>query len=320
MSLPIENQQSSIVIHQSSWEQARMRENAGQYFVPCATHLTSFSWRMRYFFLMFMIVLPIFLNSCSGYGRVSFDKAPKIVNVSSWDPKEHQRAGESYSSHDVSALRRNGAVGLIARCGKGMVIDEKCADFLNAAKRENLLLGTYYFVLKSANPSAQADDYIKRLRQISPGRRVLLVGDFDTKSSPQDLVDFINRIEQLTGVLPVIYLENSDRLRSTLRGASSSQKNRIRQCPYWLALYAPQADLETPKKLTKAYGVWNEWSIWQYAGVEWSGRSVSKHFHDGPWKSPTYFGNMDRPLEHNAFNGSMDDLHKFWATHSWVVE
>lgn len=266
-------------------------------------------------------VLPLFFNSCGGggYGRVGLSDAPKVVNVSSYDPKEKQRSGDSFSEHDVSALRRNGALGLIARCGKGMELDGKCADFLTAAERQGMMLGTYYFVLKTSDPVAQADQYINRLRQIAPGRRVLLVGDFDTKSSPADLVKFIDRIEQRTGVLPAIYLENSARLRASLSHAAFSQKHRIGQCPYWIALYSHDDGFETPEDLMDAYDIWDDWAMWQYAGVEWSGRSVSKHYHHGPWKSPAYFGTMDRPLEHNAFNGSVADLNAFWAKHSWVV-
>ncbi len=271
------------------------------------------------------LILPLLLNSCGGgYGRISLSDAPKIVNVSSYDPKEKQRSGDSFSATDVSALRRNGAVGLIARCGKGPALDDKCADFLSAANRQGMMLGTYYFVLKTSGAASQADQYIDRLREIAAargltGRKVLLVGDFDTKSSPEDLVAFIDRVEQRTGVLPAIYLENSDRLRNALANATAAQKSRISECPYWIALYAPTASFQTPHKLLKAYGIWNDWAMWQYAGVEWSGRSVSKHYHHGPWKAPRYFGTMDRPLEHNAFNGSTEDLNRFWEKHSWAV-
>jgi hypothetical protein len=280
-----------------------------------------FTRQMRSAFLCLPLVLPLLFNSCGsgGYGNVGLLDAPKIVNVSSYDPKEKQRSGDSFSSSDVSALKRNGSRGLIARCGKGKALDEKCADFLHAAEREGMMLGTYYFVLKDTDPVWQADQYISRLRQIAPGRRVLLVGDFDTKSSPADFVRFIDRVESLTGVLPVIYLENSDRLRSSLSNATPAQKRRIRQCPYWIALYSHDKGFQTPENLMNAYGVWDEWAIWQYAGVEWSRRSVSKHYHHGPWKSPEYFGSMDRPLEHNAFNGDFGDLKEFWAEHSWVV-
>lgn len=265
------------------------------------------------------------LASCGGYGKVGLLDSPKIVNVSSFDPKERQRSGDSFSATDVSALRRNGALGLIARCGKGKALDEKCADFLTATHRQGMMLGTYYFVLKDTDPTWQADQYVRRLREIATsrgllGQRILLVGDFDTKSTPGDLVAFIDRVEERTGVLPVIYLENSAMLRASLSNASSAQKNRIRQCPYWIALYGPTESFHTPRDLMKSYGIWNDWAMWQYAGVEWSGRSVSKHYHHGPWKSPTYFGTMDRPLEHNAFNGSVDELREFWAKHSWQVK
>ena len=280
---------------------------------------------MRTLLCLAFSFLPLISVSCSsGYGRASFSDAPRIVNVSSYDPKERQRNGDSFSSNDVSALRKNGALGLIARIGKGGVPDEKCADFLSAANRSGMKLGTYYFVLKSVSPVAQADQYINRLRQISNerglnGKEILLVGDFDTKSSAADLVAFIDRVQQRTGVLPAIYLENSAQLRATLSQATPAQKHRIRQCPYWLALYSHNSGFETPQDLMEAYGIWNQWSLWQYAGVEWSGCSVSKHYNHGPWRSPTYFGSMDRPLEHNAFNGTINELAIFWSRHSWIV-
>ncbi len=274
---------------------------------------------MHQFQIYLTILGACLLVSCGGYGRVGLAEAPKIVNVSSYDPKEKQRSGESFSSTDVSALRRNGFLGLIARCGKGRALDEKCADFLNAANFEGMMLGTYYYVLKKVDPVCQADQYVARLRQIAAGRRILLVGDFDTKSSPADLVKFIDRIEEKTGVLPVIYLENSGQLRAALSSASPAQKRRIRQCPYWLALYSHTSGFLTPRSLAEAYDIWDDWALWQYGGVEWSGRSVSKHYNHGPWQAPEYFGTMDRPLEHNAFNGSLDDLNTFWARHSWLV-
>ncbi len=105
---------------------------------------------------LILTAVAMLLNSCGGgYGRVGLQDAPKVVNVSSWDPKERQRSGDSYSADDVSALKRNGAHGLIARTGKGPVLDEKCADFLTAANREGMMLGTYYFVLKTSSPPAK---------------------------------------------------------------------------------------------------------------------------------------------------------------------
>lgn len=257
-------------------------------------------------------------------GRLT--SAPQVVNVSHYDPKERQRRGASYSVSDLSALRRNGALGLIARCGKGRELDEKCASFLAAAERQGMRLGSYYFVLDGVDPAWQADRFINRLRAIKSARRlrsneILLVGDFDQASSASDIVRFIDRIEKRTGALPMIYLENSKRLRATLSRATAAQKRRIRQCPYWLALYSDsEPGMETPARLMAQYGIWDRWVLWQYGGVLWDkrrGRSQAKYYNAGRWRSPPYFGDLDRPLERNAFNGSTADLHRFWAEQSW---
>jgi hypothetical protein len=60
---------------------------------------------MRISALLFLLTYPIILNSCGGhgYGRVGLDEAPKVVNVSAYDPKEKQRTGDSFSPNDVSA-------------------------------------------------------------------------------------------------------------------------------------------------------------------------------------------------------------------------
>ena len=257
-------------------------------------------------------------------GRLT--SAPQIINVSAYDPKERQRRGSAYSTSDLSALRRNGARALIARCGKGRTIDSKCGQFLAAAERQGLLLGAYFFVLDGVDPTWQADRFISRMRSIKTAHRlktqeILLVGDFDSKSSVSDILRFIDRVEKRTGKLPMIYLENSPGLRATLSRATSAQKRRIAQCPYWLALYSDnERGMETPARLMRQYGIWNRWVMWQYGGVHWDkrrGRSRPVHYNHGSWRSPTYFGNLDRPVERNAFNGSSGQLLSFWSQQSW---
>jgi hypothetical protein len=255
----------------------------------------------------------------------SLTGAPQIVNVSHYDPKERQRSGASYSVSDVSALKRSGARGLIARCGKGTITDTKCSDFLRATDREGMLIGSYYFILKGVDPVWQADRFVDRIRSIrsSQGLRapgILMVVDFDSKSTPAEMVRVIDRIEKRTGKVPVVYMENSLAVMARMRAASSSQKRRIAQCPYWMALYSPNhEDRETPEAMLRMYGVWNRIAMWQYGGVLWEhGRSSAKHYNNGRWRSPEYFGNLDRPLERNAFNGSTAQLYGFWNRYAWA--
>ena len=272
-----------------------------------------------------LFILTALLSSCAQYGKVTYEESPKIINVSSYDPKEKQRSGRSYSTSDQSALKANGAHAMIARCAKGSALDSKCADFLAGADRQGLLLGSYYYLLPGSSPTYHADRFINQLRAIKASRniradRILLVADIDTNCSPAEIVAFVSSIKTLTGKYPVIYLENSETIRNSLRSASRAQKAVMRKCPYWLALYSNEHEgLETPRKLARASGVWSSWAMWQYGGVWWkNGRSQPFNYRDGTWQTPRYFGNLDRPLERSGFNGNLEELHQFWSDQSWV--
>lgn len=255
----------------------------------------------------------------------------QIINVSAYDPKEKQREGRSYSQHDVSALRDNGAVALIARAGKGGNLDTKCADFLTSADRAGMLPGVYYRLQNHVDAVAQADQFINRAQALAASRdwaapALLLVGDFDAQSRMDDILRFMDRVESRTGVVPVAYLENSGHLKNLLSQADEATKARIRRMPYWIALYShdkgydpnyPQYPVPGhPEGLTRQYNLWSDWTIWQYGGVEWTGgRSVPKVYNHGNHRYPLYFGDLDRPVERNVFRGSMSELQALWKKH-----
>ncbi|MBK1829103.1 hypothetical protein JIN77_00045 [Verrucomicrobiaceae bacterium R5-34] len=274
---------------------------------------------------LLLLATLLLTASCSQYGKVSYQESPKVINVSHYDPKEKQRPGRSYSPANQSALRANGAHGLIARCAKGPVLDTKCADFLAGADRQGLLLGSYYYLLPGSSPNYHAERFVNRLREIKATRgiradRILMVADIDTNCQAEQIVSFVTRIQQLTGKYPVVYLENGDAIRNTLQNATGRQKAILRQCPYWLALYSrSHPKLKTPQQLANSSGIWNTWCMWQYGGVWWkNGKSQPYNYRGGSWQTPRYFGNLDRPIERNGFNGSLEELRRFWYDQSWV--
>ncbi len=268
--------------------------------------------------------------SLSDNPRISYS-APQILNGSQWDPKERQRSGLGYTEDDFSTFRRNGARGYIARTGKGDLVDSKAVRFLRAANRQGMLLGTYHYYLPNRPVTWQADRYVNRVRAVSreagvTGKPILLVADFDSKTKSRDMLAFLQRVEQRTGVRPVVYLENGDSLRRELRSASPSVKSQLRRYPLWIALYSHEAppnslvDLGrplTPELNARSYGVWKDYAIWQYGGVLWENRrSRPKVYNHGSFRAPAYFGNLDRPVERNVFKGG--NLNSFWAAHSWT--
>ena len=253
---------------------------------------------------------------------------PHIINVSAYDPKERQRDGRSYSEHDVSALRANGASALIARAGKGGNLDTKCAAFLTSADRAGLLPGVYYRVQRHVDPVTQADQFVNRAVALARSRRwqvpsLLLCGDYDGDLTLSAILRFMDRVEQRTGVVPVAYLENSQQLKLQTRAADRATRARLLRAPYWLALYSHESGAGpvfpapgSPDGLLDQYRLWSRWTMWQYGGVDWErGRSRPKVYSHGRWRFPAYFGNMDRPLERSVFNGSLAALGSFWAQH-----
>jgi GH25 family lysozyme M1 (1,4-beta-N-acetylmuramidase) len=259
-------------------------------------------------------------NVASGY--------TEVINVSAYDPKEKQRNGRGFSEQDVSVFRDNGAHGLIARAGKGGNLDTKCAAFLSSADRVGLLPGVYYRLQNHVDPVTQADQFVSRALSLARGRSwrapaLLLCADFDANSSMSDILRFMDRIEARTGVVPVAYLENSTHLKQLLSSADAATKAKLRRMPYWLALYAHDSGAGpvypapgTPGGLLKQYQLWNNWTLWQYGGVDWEGgRSRPKVYNHGSYRFSPYFGNVDRPIERNVFNGSPAQLTQFWRQH-----
>lgn len=253
---------------------------------------------------------------------------PQIINVSAYDPKERQREGRGFSQHDVSALRANGASALIARAGKGGNLDDKCASFLASADRSGMLPGVYYRVQRHVDVLVQADQFVNRALSLARGRSwnspaLLLCGDFDGDLPLSTILRFMERVESRTGVVPVAYLENSTQLKQTLSNADAASKAALRRMPYWLALYAHDSGAGpvypapgNPSGLVNQYGVWSNWTMWQYGGVDWQGgRSRPKVYNHGSYRFSPYFGNLDRPTERNVFNGSQTGLQSFWQQH-----
>ena len=256
-----------------------------------------------------------------------------IINVSSYDPKERHRSGRSYSENDVSALRANGANGLIARAGKGGDLDDKCAAFVASADRAGMLPGIYYRVQRHVDVVKQADQFVDRALWLARGRSwdapaLLLCGDYDSDLPLRSILRFMDRVESRTGVVPIAYHENSQELKLKTSKASRDTRVRLRRAPYWLALYSHTSGKGSavpaagdPRGLLDQYHLWNNWTMWQYGGVAWENRrSRPKVYSHGRYKFPAYFGNLDRPVERNAFRGSLSDLRTFWQRHGLALK
>lgn len=273
---------------------------------------------------------PVTSNQGAAVALSRSGRLQQIINVSAYDPKEKARSGQSYSQYNVSALRQNGARGLIARAGKGGNLDEKCSSFIASADRAGLLAGVYYRVQKHLSPTRQADQFVDRIKSLTRSRPtgvapLLICGDYDGDLSLSAILAFQDRVESRTGRVPVAYLENSTALKLQTSGADARTKSRLARAPYWLALYSHESGQSSafpapgnPGNLVKQYNLWPDWTMWQYGGVGWeNGRSNAKVYRHGRYRFSKYFGNMDRALERSVFRGSYRSLTAFWNLHGY---
>jgi hypothetical protein len=211
--------------------------------------------------------------------------------------------------------RENGASALIARAGKGGNLDENVAV---SSRRQIASDAARRLLPPQRHVDAWRSGSIRREgKGARPGRSwkaaaLLLCGDFDAQSRLSDIVRFMDRVEDRTGVVPVAYLENSTHLKRLLGNADPATKAKLRRMPYWVALYSHTSGAGpefpapgSPRGLVNQYRVWSDWTMWQYGGVDWErGRSRPKVYSHGAYRFPLYFGNLDRPVERNVFNGS----------------
>ena len=172
-------------------------------------------------------------------------------------------------------------------------------------------------------PLANAGFHVVAPDQRGYGRTTGWDGDYDGDLSLGAILRFMDRVESRTGVVPVAYLENSRSLKLQTRAADRQTKARLRRAPYWVALYSHTSGKGSefpapgdPQGLVRQYGLWPRWTMWQYGGVEWANRrSHPKVYSHGRYRFGTYFGNLDRPVERNVFNGSHAALAEFWKMH-----
>lgn len=87
-----------------------------------------------------LLIVPLLCCCGGGFESTSVSASPAGLKVSGWDSKEVKRAGSRGSEHNVSSLRANGFMGLVARSAKGNELDTKFASFIRSADREGMLV------------------------------------------------------------------------------------------------------------------------------------------------------------------------------------
>lgn len=187
---------------------------------------------------------------------------------------------------EVSA---DGIAGIINKCTQGTTfVDPTYAERQSAAKQAGLLWGAYHFGV--GGDGAQQAQYF--FEHATPAAGDLLVLDYEqnTSGSSMTLAEaeaFVTWIQQQRGKWPVLY--GGSYLIDQLGGTANST---LCNCPLWIASYTSSPTLPPG---------WPQWTLWQYT--------------DGQYGNPPYSVNGVGNCDRDQFNGTLQELQQFWASH-----
>ena len=147
----------------------------------------------------------------------------------------------------------------------------------NDARRYGFIRGAYHYFIPNTDALKQANFFIKTVKldsgDLPPVLDVETTGRRSKKDLQRDLKRWLNRVESYYGVKPILYTSYKFKLNYLDDPAFSAY-------PYWIAHYYVDS--------VKYQG---RWSFWQHTDVG-------------------TVGGIDKDVDLNVFNGSLDDLLK----------
>lgn len=206
-------------------------------------------------------------------------------------------------------------------------VDPWCDRLYQAAKRGGKQLGVYHF-MTSADPIAQANFFVKNITGYIG--EAILICDFEAgglKLGASGAKRFLDRVRDLTGVKPMIYMSKSVCRQFDWSSVVSSDYG------LWVAQYANNNRTgyqSNPWTDNKGYGAWSGPAMFQYSSTGklggWSGnldldvfygsKEAWKKYAAAPNKPAATEGDNMQPNEvwEYTYNGSDNCFNTLYAT------
>jgi len=206
----------------------------------------------------------------------------------------------SYYQGDLSSywqlFKDKGCRGIIIQSSNGLAYQNYYKETIRIAKDFGFLVGSYHYYRQHINnregswipcsPIRQAENYYNWTQKAMVELDFPPVLDVENGGNPQGVGysgvnSCLQHIERLFGRTPMIYSSPS-----ILNGLAREGWERY---PLWLAHYTTEDKIFIPKP-------WKNWTMWQFS--------------DRITYTPAG-STLKKPIDHNWFNGSMDELVDF---------
>lgn len=144
--------------------------------------------------------------------------------------------------------------------------DPKFRQHYQTAKNAGKLLGVYHFARPDGNPSKanqEAEWFVSQVKDLVG--EAILVLDWEVNTSNVGWAKtFLDRVQQLTGVKPLIYMSASVITANNWSSVAGADYG------LWIAGYPAKYNVKNPptpsvKDMPYKIGPWKAWAIWQYS-------------------------------------------------------
>lgn len=155
---------------------------------------------------------------------------------------------------DWPAVAASGVRWCYVRAYEGVTPDPRHAANVAGARRAGLRVGSYQFLRPRHDGTRMADMLcsLPDLGDLPPCVDVESDDGVDLVHHAADLLTWLDRVEQLTGRVPLVYV-----------GPWYASTHRLGELPWlasrplWVAQYGPRVTVPAP---------WSAWTAWQYSG------------------------------------------------------
>jgi lysozyme len=258
---------------------------------------------------VFAALLPLVATCGHASPYTKGDLTRCVLNMSQFDEE---------IGNDFAELKENEGIELVIhRSSMGSDgTDPKYKERMAFAGESGLMWGAYHFLRPDLDPVSQADNFLRAVldarKACGPKAppKVLLIFDEEYFGRSQkflsvhDLIRAINRVKEVTGTTPAIYV-GQDFLIEKLRLSvlATADAKLLSESLLWMARYArspewPDNGIHTP---------WAMWDLWQYTG-------------DGQGPDSSWFTRHRGRLakaELNYFYGDRTQLRNVYAQKAW---
>lgn len=164
---------------------------------------------------------------------------------------------------------------VICKATGGITIqDPDFAHNWETIPQKGFIRGTYHFYYTNDAPQSQADNFFNVVGNSFPSDALPPIVDFENGSIKtsnhaqiiDDLLSFLDLIEQKYGRTPIIYTNQST-------GDSYLNDARFAKYPLWVASYASSPKIPS---------TWTDWTLWQYSeSGNINGTAVDEDYFNG---------------------------------------